>query len=400
MADQVEAIVRDGIAAGKSDDEIRQLVKQHKERRASPPWGTWNAKDYGVVNPPVEIAKKWWQAGPAEVGRGVQDALAGNVARGGRQALRGGLVTAAPAAVPVVAAGLAAAPAATLAAVGGGLVGGTAASVGTDLALQESRLSEDQRGLVSDVAGLVGGGVGGTVAPAAMRAAGPPLRAAAAQAPAWIRQEVIKRGLQTMGMPGRLADVAGRVGTRVSGPAVASPAPASASAPAVAGPPILAGSSAAKSGAPSAPARSVPAHDTAGATLDLPWAARTTGQQSPQWIRNDLGIAAARAKVTLSEDQYRAAAELVKQGATPRHVVAELAQPATSSLEATLAALSPDEQRAVLGLLQAGKSPEEALAAIEAQRSLVTKTGATPLPKARGRVAERQTTGRWPKGTP
>jgi hypothetical protein len=43
---------------------------------------------------------------------------------------------------------------------------------------------------------------------------------------------------------------------------------------------------------------------------------------------------------------------------------------------------------------------DEATQAIVTQRQLIAKTGATTPAKAARRVKARQTTGRWPEGTP
>lgn len=128
-----------------------------------------------------------------------------------------------------------------------------------------------------------------------------------------------------------------------------------------------------------------------------------------QSVRNDLGIAAKRSKVELSEPQYAEAAQLVRQGKTAVEAVAETAKTQTGAAAAPKAApvkpparmrLTPDETAEYQRLVQAGKSELEAKLAIVQQRELVAATGATPLPKARARVAVRQATGRWPEGTP
>src|SRR5688572_9563270 len=57
-------------------------------------------------------------------------------------------------------------------------------------------------------------------------------------------------------------------------------------------------------------------------TLDTPWAGRTRGQQSPAWLQNDLGLAARRAGVPLTPEQFAEAGRLVvEDGLTPRQAV-------------------------------------------------------------------------------
>lgn len=56
---------------------------------------------------------------------------------------------------------------------------------------------------------------------------------------------------------------------------------------------------------------------------------RAPGQMSPAWIQNDLGLAAKRLGLTLSQDQYAAAEALLRKGGvTPIDAVKNIANPA------------------------------------------------------------------------
>lgn len=103
----------------------------------------------------------WSDAGPHRVVEGLKDAAAGNVARGARDVIRGGLVTAAPMLLPAAGAAIVAAPTAALGAAALGTVVGGGAALATDMGAKALGASDDQAGLASDVAGLVAGGYGG-----------------------------------------------------------------------------------------------------------------------------------------------------------------------------------------------------------------------------------------------
>ena len=113
---------------------------------------------------------------------------------------------------------------------------------------------------------------------------------------------------------------------------------------------------------------------------------------SPQRIRNEVGLAARRAKVTLTEDQLGRADDLVQAGQTPTEAVA-----AVSPLQPPpKVKITAAEMGAYTELRRRGRSHEEATAAILAQRQLAGRLG-TPTPEeVRQSVAEREVTGRWP----
>jgi hypothetical protein len=254
--------------------------------------------------------------------------------------------------------------------------------------------------------------------------------AAVMQAAPAIKYEAVKTALESAGMPPALATTialatSGYSPTARSLPrprraptakppveatpaaSPAAPAAPAASAPVAATPPVPPAARTPAQTPPAAPsptqASPVPAHDTAGRTLHTRWADRTPGQQSVQSVRNDVGIAAKRAKVELSKAGHQVAEQLVRNGKTPVEAVAEIAgRPAAPAAAQSMPRmrLNADEMKEYARLVKAGKSDVEAKLAIAQQRELVATTGATPLPKARSRVASRQATGKWPSGTP
>lgn len=153
----------------------------------------------------------------------------------------------------------------------------------------------------------------------------------------------------------------------------------------------------------------VPAWDTEGQTLHLPLSARTKGQQSVQWIQNDLGIAARRARATLSQDDFAEAARLVREeGLTPVQAVTKTSPEQAATVAPHSHANVPpanipmglDEVRAYGQMRRSGKTHQQAMTALDQQRALAAQL-ATPSPaEARSAVAERNATGRWPDGTP
>lgn len=263
-----------------------------------------------------------------------------------------------------------------------------------------------------------------------------------------VKYEIAHQVLRGMGTPEAIAlplalAVSGlRRGTKpASSPASAPAAPAS---PAAASPaaPAPAAAPSAPAAAPASPVGSGPSPGPAGPpprygqhplaeppygggratappqgdTVRLPAAQRTPGQMSPQWIQNDLGLAARRSKVTLTEPQYQAAEKLVREGMSPADAVADVARRVTSAAPVsaaspatppspkaptkkgpTRARLTADEADEYLRLLDRGMSHDEAVAALMQQRTLAKKLG-TPTPDSvRHRVAERNVTGRWPE---
>jgi len=127
---------------------------------------------------------------------------------------------------------------------------------------------------------------------------------------------------------------------RGAAPAEAPSPAAPASTPAPAGPPP-----------PSVPAESRPA-------------------MSPQRLQNELGLAARRAQVKLSEPEYQQAAELVKGGQAPADAVQAVAQK-----QAPRPHLSGPEVQLYLKLRASGKSDADAVAALTAMRAMNERFG-------------------------
>lgn len=172
-----------------------------------------------------------------------------------------------------------------------------------------------------------------------------------------------------------------------------------ASSPAAPAPPAASGAAATPAGAPPAAAPSAP-----------PASLRVV--MSPQRIQNELGIAARRAKVTLTEPEYDQAAELVaKQGLTPVEAVARMKPPPVpppsaasvvepppvQSPQAALAKarLNGAESTEYMRLIRSGKTPPQALQAIEEQRALAKRFGTPDSETVRKAVKDRNATGRW-----
>lgn len=173
--------------------------------------------------------------------------------------------------------------------------------------------------------------------------------------------------------------------TTVAAPAspVAAPPAVAAPAPPVAAPPVpVAAPGAAQSAAAPPPASILrPA-------------------MSPQRIQNELGIQARRQQVTLSEPEYKQAAELVRAGKTPTEAVATMKAQQPPPAAAPTAGpdklrLTAAETQAYAKLRIAGKSHEEAVGAIEEQRRLAQTFGLPTGEDVRKAVAERNATGRW-----
>lgn len=163
------------------------------------------------------------------------------------------------------------------------------------------------------------------------------------------------------------------------------PAPASA-APAspVASPPAAPAPPAAPTPASSAPA-------TAATSTAAP-------RLSPQQIRNEVGIAARRSGTKLSDQEMAQADALVAQGKSPTDAVAQViasqAKAATSGAVAKIK-LSAAEGKVYMQLRGKGKTHEEAVSAIDAQRKLAGSMGTPSSEEVRSRVAQRNVTGRW-----
>jgi hypothetical protein len=265
-------------------------------------------------------------------------------------------------------------------------------------------------GLPPELAVLSGAGIA-RAAGTGLSAAGKAVagaKAAAGQAGTALKYEATKSGLEAMGVPTAVAipiaiSVSGYTGRAAAKPRAprqakttpteaAAPASPPASSPAAAAPQTQAAPPPAAPAAPSAP------RSSGAQTLELPPSARTRGQMSPQWIQNDLAVAARRANVKLTEPEFRQAETLVRQGQSPVEAVASVkggATPTPPAPSTTKPKMSAAETREYTKLRRAGKTHEEASQMLESQRALTQTLGTTPVGQMDKAVRQRQRTGRW-----
>jgi len=149
-----------------------------------------------------------------------------------------------------------------------------------------------------------------------------------------------------------------------------------------------------------------PAPPTAPAVPTAPVAAPPTSvafqSWSPQRIRNEVGLAYRRSGLKLSDEQLNAADDLVAQGTAPAEAIRSVATgakvsaaPAAAPAAAAKPRLNPAETKVFVQLLQAGKSPQQAMQSIEQQRVLASMLGTPSTQSVQAAVAERNATGRW-----
>lgn len=357
-----------------------------------------------------DAGKAWVKSGPTRVKEGLKDAVSGNVSRGLHDVVMGTATTALPMLAPRIGKAVIKSPVATLTKVAAGTTGGVIGGAVTRGAASALGADEDQAVLAGDA----GAFLGGAAAVKAADVAGHIAARIASSVPVGTRGRVageVAKGVAADMFPRTARAV--RRGTAAldkaqaeATPTSVEPVPAAspvASTPAARrlDPAAGTGKSAASStAAPAPPIRQLP-----GETLSLPAASRSAGQMSPAAIGNDLGLSARRLGVTLEEQGFAEAADLVRtQGLSPVQAVAEVAAraPKVSTPVATPSSrrVSRAEAQEYARLMAAGKTDEEAARAILAQRQLSAKTGATTPAKAARRVKARQTTGRWPEGTP
>lgn len=121
----------------------------------------------------------------------------------------------------------------------------------------------------------------------------------------------------------------------------------------------------------------------------------TAGPQSwgPQRIRNEVGLEARRAKLTLSSEQLDQADALVATGMAPpaavRNIAAKAAQ-APAKLKLNL-----EESKAYTALLRGGTSHDDAEQAIVAMRALAKRFQTPSTETVIEKVVDRNVTGRW-----
>ncbi len=157
------------------------------------------------------------------------------------------------------------------------------------------------------------------------------------------------------------------------------------------------GGTAPPSGPPASPAPvESPASSPAGSprvkgdTLNLAGAQRTPGQMSESWIGNDVAIAAKRAGVTLTDQEFQQAIRSVQAGqVSPAQAVQAIGSGPVPPLTPEHAAVY--QQLRVQGLTD--RQARQAIAARELQQQLRTPTDATVDAK----VKDRNATGRWRK---
>ena len=230
--------------------------------------------------------------------------------------------------------------------------------------------------------------------------------AAVGQAAPIIKYEATKSAAEAMGIPAPLAmalaaAASGYSPRRVGAPrrpgATKGKAPATPEAQAV---PAAAPGAAVVTPAPVAPVAPV-------APTTVPLSPAVSGW-SPQRVRNEVGLAARREKVALSEGQLEAADALVaKQGIAPREAVRQVATgtpeiptapaaPAPAAAPAvSRAKMTAAESAAYLRLRKAGKTHDEAVVAVEQLRELAATLKTQSPETVRQRVSERNRTGRW-----
>lgn len=151
---------------------------------------------------------------------------------------------------------------------------------------------------------------------------------------------------------------------------------------------------------PPAPAASSPATappSRPGDTVGLAAAQRTPGQMSRQSIQNDLGMAARRQGLTLSEPEYQVAEAAVRDHAvSPAQAVQAVGKlQQAGGLPTSKLKFSPDESMQFQALRTAGKSGAEAESAILKLRTLAKKLKTPSGQQVSDAVQKRNETGRW-----
>jgi hypothetical protein len=183
------------------------------------------------------------------------------------------------------------------------------------------------------------------------------------------------------------------VAAPATSPVAAAPASTAAPVPDTPPPPPVTASPVSPASVSPAPPSARP--DSAGATLDLPLAQRTKGQQSPTWLQSDLGIAARRHGLKLSAPEYAAAESLMREhGVSANEAVQTVGQLQATRTPSGLT-LSPEEASQVQALKQQGQSGAQAEAAILKLRALAKKLKTPSSTAVTDAVAKRNATGRW-----
>jgi hypothetical protein len=125
---------------------------------------------------------------------------------------------------------------------------------------------------------------------------------------------------------------------------------------------------------------------------------------SPQRMQNELGLAARRANLKLTEPQFAEAETLMRAGKTPVEAVTTVASgPAAAAPTVVTAAgetagklkLNRDELNEYVRMTKSGIAPADAVMAIAKQRALQQALGTPTTSEVIRRVVDRNTTGRW-----
>lgn len=150
------------------------------------------------------------------------------------------------------------------------------------------------------------------------------------------------------------------------------------------------------SGASAPPAVSSPGAPASPAAPSAPAVAPTSPagpQWSPQRLRNELGLAARRNKVTLTEQEYEVAAGMVQQGVPATDAVKTVAAQLAKPQAAPRLKLNVEEAKVYMRLRGQGKTHQDAQEAIQGLRDL--GKGLPSTKTVQTKVAERNATGRW-----
>lgn len=372
----------------------------------------------------------WGQAGPSRVHAGFSELGQGEFAKGAHDIIGGAGMTALPMVALHMAPAAVSAPLATAGTVAAATGGAMFGDVVLKKVAEAVGATDDQAALAGDI-GAIFGGAGGVKAKNAVAqwmsgANGPDIQALLARAAKLPRTQAYRttyNGLKSLGAPDfvarPVAAIAGSVSDRAAGTAAvgAEATPTASTAPAPAAAPVEAPPASPPPATPTAPRTTAAASPAAptpqprvkqlpGETLTVPAAQRTQGQMSPQAILNDLGLANRRMQANLTPESVAQAAQLVTgEGLSPAQAIARVAQmptahPASAPKPSPRLRVTQDEAREYARLLSMGKTDQEATEAIVAMRQFRAKTGSTAPSKAARRVKARQTTGRWPEGTP
>ena len=118
---------------------------------------------------------------------------------------------------------------------------------------------------------------------------------------------------------------------------------------------------------------------------------------SPQRLRNEVGLAAGRQKVKLSEQEYAVAEDMVKQGIAPADAVRTVAQQIAKPANAAKMRLNVEESKLYSQLRGKGQTHQQASEAIVTLRQMAKTMGTPSTATVESAVARRNVTGRWEK---